>query len=192
MKNPGIVLPSTYNQQGHVRARTNRMDPYPTEATIRDHARKAQHRLERYRDVFFMDYIWGAAETWRERLPNIEMSVFQEELIARGLKERTNEEDAMPASVQFPIMYVVVLAGECLEEIDKANESVVTWDLVVSRSYLVPISNTDLLPVSQREVGEDEGGRAGGEAVPEGRGPTGGELRQSPCRDQGVEGEAAS
>jgi len=44
----------------------------------------------------------------------------------------------MPASVQFPIMYTVVLAGECLEEIDKVNESVVTLDLVVSRSYLVP------------------------------------------------------
>jgi len=60
------------------------------------------------------------------------MSVFQEELIARGLKEHANEEDAMLASVQFPIMYTVVLAGECLEEINKVNESVVTLDLVVS------------------------------------------------------------
>jgi len=133
-----------YNQQGHVRARSNRMDPYPTESMIRDCARKAQHRLEQYRDVFFMDHIWGAAETWRERLPGIEMSVFQEELIVRGLKEHADEEDAMPASVQFPIMYVAVLAGECLEEIDKVNESVVTLDLVVSRLYLVPMTNTDL------------------------------------------------
>jgi len=124
------------------------MDPYPTESTIRDHARKAQHRLERYRDVFFIDHIWGAAETWQECLPNIKMSVFQEELIARGLKEHADEEDAILASVQFPIMYVAVLAGECLEEIEKVNESVVTLDLVVSRSYLVPISNTDLLPAS--------------------------------------------
>jgi len=84
-----------------------------------------------------MDHIWGAAETWRERLPAVEMSVFQEELIARGLKEHADEADAMPASVQFPIMYMVVLAGECLEEIDKVNESVVTLDLVVSRLYLV-------------------------------------------------------
>jgi len=37
----------------------------------------------------------------------------------------------MPASIQFPIMYSAVLAGECLEEIDKVNESVVTLDLVV-------------------------------------------------------------
>jgi len=108
------------------------MDPYPTESTIRDRARKAQHRLERYRDVFFMDHIWGAAETWRERLPAIEMLVFQEELIARGLKEHPDEEDAMLSSVQFPIMYTAVLAGECLEEIDKVNESVVTLDLLVS------------------------------------------------------------
>jgi len=28
--------------------------------------------------------------------------------------------------------------GECLEEIDMVNESVVTLDLVVSRLYLVP------------------------------------------------------
>jgi len=88
--------------------------------------------------VFFMDHIWGAAETWWERLPAVERSVFQEELIARGLKEHADKADAMPASIQFPLMYTVVLAGECLEEIDKVNESVVTLDLVVSRSYLVP------------------------------------------------------
>ena len=121
-----------YNQQGHVRAWSNWMDPYPTESTIRDRAWKAQHHLERYQDVFFMDHIWGAAETWRERLLAIKMSVFQEELIARGLKEHADEEDVMPASVQFPIMYTVMLAGECLEEIDKVNKSVVTLDLVVS------------------------------------------------------------
>jgi len=99
------------------------MDPYPMESTIRDRARKEQHCLERYRDVFFMDHIWGAAEMWWEHLPNIEMSVFQEELIARGLKEHADEEDVMLASIQFPIMYVAVLAGECLEEINKVNES---------------------------------------------------------------------
>jgi len=79
-----------------------------------------------------MDHIWGAAKTWREHLPAIEMSVFQEELIARGLKEHADEEDAMLVNVQFPIMYSAVLAGECLEEIDKVNKSVVTLDLVVS------------------------------------------------------------
>jgi len=108
------------------------MDPYPTESTIRDRAWKPNHRLERYRDVFFMDHIWGAAETWREHSPSVGVSVFQEELIARGLKEHADEVDTMPVSVQFPIMYMVVLAGECLEEIDKVNESVVTLDLVVS------------------------------------------------------------
>ena len=36
------------------------------------------------------------------------MLVFQEELIARGLKEHANEEGAMLASVQFPIMYAAV------------------------------------------------------------------------------------
>jgi len=102
------------------------------ESTIRDRARKLNHRLEWYWDVFFMDHIWGAAETWRECLPAVEMSVFQEELVARGLKEHADEEDAMPASVQFPIMYSAGLAGECLEEIDKVNESVVTLDLLVS------------------------------------------------------------
>jgi len=102
------------------------------ESTIRDRAQKPNHRLEQYRDVFFMDHIWGATETWRECLPAVEMSVFQEELIARGLKEHADEVDTMPASIQFPIMYSAVLAGESLEEIDKVNESVVTLDFVVS------------------------------------------------------------
>ena len=84
-----------------------------------------------------MDHIWGAAETWWVCLPSIEMLVFQEALIARGLKEHANEEDAMPASVQFPIAYAAVLAGECLEEVDKVNEQVVNLDLVVSQSYFV-------------------------------------------------------
>jgi len=137
-KNTWIVPPSTYNQQKHVCARSNRMDPYPTESTIRDRAWKPNHCLEQYQDVFFMDHIWGAVKTWRERLPAVEMSVFQEELIARGLKEHADEEDAMPVSIQFLIMYSAILAGECLEEINKVNESVVTLDLVVSQSFLVP------------------------------------------------------
>ena len=84
--------------------------------------------MEQYRDMFFMDHIWGAAEMWWERLPAVEMSVFQEELIARGLKEHANKADVMLASVQFPIMYTAILAGEWLEEIDKVNECVVTLD----------------------------------------------------------------
>jgi len=130
-KNTWIVPPSTYNQQKHVCARSNRMDLYPTESTIWDCVWKPNHCLERYQDVFFMDHIWGAAETWREHLPAIKMLVFQEELIVRGLKEHADEEDVMPASIQFLIMYSAVLAGECLEEIDKVNKSVVTLDLVV-------------------------------------------------------------
>jgi len=59
------------------------MDPYPMESMIRDHARKMQHCLDQYRDVFFMDHIWVAAETWRAHLPSIEMLAFQEALIVR-------------------------------------------------------------------------------------------------------------
>jgi len=113
------------------------MDPYLTESTIQDRTRKAQHRLEQYRDVFFMDHIWAAAETWQECLPSIEMSVFQEVLIARGLKEHADKEDTMPSSMQFPIAYAAVLARECLEEIDKVNKSLVNLDLVMSQSYFV-------------------------------------------------------
>jgi len=90
-----------------------------------------------------MDHIWGAAETWRSRLPGIEMTVFQEALIARGLKEHADEEDAMPASVQFPIAYAAVLAGECLEAVDSVHDDVVNLDLVVSRSYFVLIQSID-------------------------------------------------
>jgi len=43
----------------------------------------------------------------------------------------------MPASVQFPITYSAVLAGECLKEINKVNKSVINLDLVVSQSYFV-------------------------------------------------------
>ena len=127
-----VVRSSTFNQQGHTKAWSNQMYPYPTEGTIRDRARKAQHRLERYQDVFFMDHIWATAETWRSRLPGVEMTVFQEVLITRGLKEHTNEEDAMLASVQFPIAYAAVLAGECFEVVDNVHDDVVNLDLAVS------------------------------------------------------------
>jgi len=74
------------------------------------------------------------------------MTVFQV-LIARGLKEHADEGDAMLASIQFPIAYAAVLAGKCLEEIDKVNKQVVNQDLMVSRSYFVClIQSIDLLP----------------------------------------------
>ena len=41
--------------------------------------------------------------------------------------------DAMPVSIQFPVMYSAVLTGECLEEIDKVNELVMHLDLVVGQ-----------------------------------------------------------
>jgi len=131
MNKVGIARPSTFNMQGHKNSRSVPMDPYLTEGTIRDHARKAQHCLEQYWDVFFMDHIWGAAETWRKCVRQIEMSPFQEALIVRGVREHAEEEDTMPPSVQFPIAYAAVLVGECLEEIDKVNESVVNLDLMV-------------------------------------------------------------
>jgi len=78
------------------------MDPYPTEGMVRDHAHKAQHRLEQHRDLFFMDHIWAAGETMRSHLNGIEMSPFQEALIKRGVREHPEEEDAMTVSIQFP------------------------------------------------------------------------------------------
>jgi len=90
------------------------MDPYLMEGTIRDRATKKPHRVELYWDVFFMDHIWAARETWSERLESIEMTVFQNVLIKRGLKEHPDEEDEMLARVQFLLVYAVVLAGECL------------------------------------------------------------------------------
>ena len=78
-----------------------------------------------------MDHIWAAGETVRSHLNGIEMSLFQEALIKRGVQEHLEEEDAMTPSVQFPIMYAAVLAAECFEEINKVSKQVVNQDLVV-------------------------------------------------------------
>ena len=92
---------------------------------------RRRHRLEKYQDVFFMDHIWAAKETWRGRLLAIEMLVFQEVLIVRGLKEHLDEEDQMLTCVSYPLGYLVVLATECLEEVNKVNDEVIHNDLLV-------------------------------------------------------------
>jgi len=68
---------------------------------------------------------------WRKRLPSIEMTVFQESLIARGLKEFPDEEDQMPMECLILMGYLVVLAAECLEVIDEVPESVIHNDCLV-------------------------------------------------------------
>ena len=68
---------------------------------------------------------------WRKRLPLIEMMVFQESLIARGLKEFPDKEDQMPMECSVPMGYLAVLAAECLEVIDKVLESVIHNDCLV-------------------------------------------------------------
>jgi len=78
-----------------------------------------------------MDHIWGAQETWRKRLLSIELTVFQEALVSRGLKEHPNEEDQMPTCVSYPLGYLAVLAAKCLEAINKVSEEVVHNDLLV-------------------------------------------------------------
>ena len=79
-----------------------------------------------------MDVIWGAQEVWRRRLPNIEMLVFQESLIKRGLQEHPDKEDHMPTCVSYPLGYLAVLAAECLEAVDKVSEEVIHNDLLVN------------------------------------------------------------
>jgi len=84
-----------------------------------------------FRDVFLTDVIWGTQEIWRRRLPNIEMSIFQESLIRRGLQEHPDKEDHMPTCMLYLLGYSAVLAAECLEAIDKVLEDVVHNDLLV-------------------------------------------------------------
>ena len=64
-------------------------------------------------------------------MPSIEMTVFQESLIARGLKESPDEEDQMPMECSVLMGYLAVLATECLEAIDKVLERVVHNDCLV-------------------------------------------------------------
>ena len=78
-----------------------------------------------------MDRIWAAQETWRRRLPLIEMTVFQEALISRGLKEYPDKEDKMPTCVSYLLGYLSVLAAECLEVINKVSEETIHNDLLI-------------------------------------------------------------
>jgi len=140
--------PSTYNRQGHVLARDNRHQPYPSQSQIRDRVVKNQHHLEKYQDVFMMDHIWAAQETWRNRLWSIEMSVFQEALISRGPKEHPDEEDAMLTCMLYPLGYLVVLAAECLEAIDTVSEEAIQFDLLVGSLVGVSCGEANQLPCS--------------------------------------------
>jgi len=94
-------------------------------------AEKNEHQLKKFRDLFAQDMVWAAQMMWRKRLPLIEMTVFQESFIARGLKEFPNKEDQMPMEYSVLMGYSAILAAECLEAIDKVSESVVHNDCLV-------------------------------------------------------------
>jgi len=79
--------------------------------------------------------VWASQTMWRKRLPSIEMTAFQESLISRGLKEFPDDEDQMPMECSVLMGFLVVLAAECLEAIDKVNEEVVHNDCLVRASH---------------------------------------------------------
>jgi len=89
------------------------------------HAEVNDHRLEKFQDMFAQDMIWAVQTMWRKRLPSIEMMVFQEFLIARGLKELPDEEDQMLRECSVSMGYLAVLPAECLEMIDEVSENVI-------------------------------------------------------------------
>jgi len=95
-----------------------------------------------------MDHIWVLQETWRNRISSIEMLVFQEALILRGLKEHPDEEDDMLTCVSYPLGYSVVLAAECLEAIDNVSEEAIQFDLLVGSLVGISCGEANQLPYS--------------------------------------------
>jgi len=81
--------------------------------------------------MFAQDMVWAAQTMWRKRLLSVGVTVFQESLIARGLKEFPDKEDQMPMECLIPMGYLAVLAAECLEVIDEVLESVIPNDCLV-------------------------------------------------------------
>jgi len=143
-----LVRESAYNRQGHMLARDNHHQPYPSQCRIMDCVAKNQHHLEKYWDVFMMDHIWVVQATWRKRLPSIEMTVFQEALISRGLKEHPEGGDLMLTCVSYPLGYLVVLAAECLEAIDTVSEEAIQFDLLVGSLVGISCGEANQLPYS--------------------------------------------
>jgi len=94
-------------------------------------AEKNNHWLEKFQDLFAQGTVWVVQTMWRERLLLIEMMVFQESLIARGLKEFPDEEDQMLMECLVLVGYSAVLAAECLEAIEEVSERVIHNDCLV-------------------------------------------------------------
>ena len=111
-----------------------------------------QHHLEKFRDLYVADQVFGAKKIWQRRVKDLEMTVFQESLISRGLMERHDEEARVSSDVDTCLGFSAVLSAECLEAVDRVSEEVTHHDLLVSTSCWLLV--TALMRCSSASTGQ--------------------------------------
>jgi len=68
---------------------------------------------------------------WRDRYRNVELTHFQEEMMARGLVIKYLEVDPVPEVADTCLGFTVVAMAEVFSEFEKHNEEVRTSRLVI-------------------------------------------------------------
>ena len=82
---PGTLAPSatiTFNVNGYKLRRGDRFLPYPLLAKVSGQAQSKTICHDRFKDLYLRDFVHAGKMVWRDRYRNVELTHFQEEMMA--------------------------------------------------------------------------------------------------------------
>jgi len=127
-----LVTPTiTFNINGYKLRRGDRFLPYPLLAEVSGRAQSKTVRRDRFKDLYLQDFVHAGKMVWRDRYRNVELTHFQEEMMAQGLAIEHLEVDPVPEVADTCLGFTAVAMAEVFSELEKCNEEVRTSQLVV-------------------------------------------------------------
>ena len=103
---------------------------YPLLAEVSGRAQSKTVRHDRFKDLYLRDFVHAGKMVWRDRFRNVELTHFQEEMMARGLAIEHLEVDPVPEVADTCLGFTVVAIAEVFE-LEKRDEEVRASQLVV-------------------------------------------------------------
>jgi len=98
--------------------------PYPSRDTVYSHAQSKYSHQERFSDLYLQDLVQAGKMVWEEKVKKMEMMLFQEEFVRRGLRLVHDAPDQINPADDTYIGYVAVLGAEIFTKMEGMVEEV--------------------------------------------------------------------
>jgi len=113
-----------FNVNGYKLRRGDRFLLYPLLAEVSGRAQSKTVRHDRFKDLYLRDFVHAGKMIWRDRYRNVELTHFQEEMMARGLVIKHLEVDPVPEVADTCLGFTAVAMAEVFSELEKHDEEV--------------------------------------------------------------------